>query len=117
YYGFSHSQFHPFEPLMPPDKSWRETFGVGLALALWIYSGYEQLSTVSEEIEQPERNFPRGLAIVVPLAVITFFLPLAAGLAALGNWQAWDTGYIVRAARQVSGPKMETAMIAAAAVC
>jgi hypothetical protein len=60
YYGFSHSQFHPFEPLMPPDKSWREVFGVGLALALWIYSGYEQMSTVSEELEQPKRNFPSG---------------------------------------------------------
>jgi len=25
---------------------------------LWIYSGYEQLSTVTEEIEEPERTFP-----------------------------------------------------------
>jgi amino acid transporter len=115
--GFAHAHFNPFHPLLATGKSWRETFGVGLALALWIYSGYEQLSTVSEEIEQPERNFPLGLAIVVPLAVITFFLPIAAGLAALGNWQAWDTGYIVHAAREVSGPRMETAMFAAAAVC
>jgi amino acid transporter len=115
--GFAHARFNPFHPFLASNKSWRETFGVGLALALWIYSGYEQLSTVSEEIEQPERNFPRGLAIVVPLAVITFFLPIASGLAALGNWQAWDTGYMVQAARQVSGARMETAMFAAAAVC
>ena len=115
--GFAHARFNPFYPLLATNKPWRETFGVGLALALWIYSGYEQLSTVSEEIEQPERNFPRGLAIVVPLAVITFFLPLAAGLTALGNWQVWDTGYIVQAARQVSGPGLEMAMFAAAAVC
>src|SRR5512146_2904149 len=115
--GFAHARVNPFHPLLATGKSWRETFGVGLALALWIYSGYEQLSTVSEEIEQPERNFPRALAIVVPLAVITFFLPIAAGLAALGNWQAWDTGYVVHAARQVSGPGLETLMFAAAAVC
>jgi amino acid transporter len=115
--GFAHARFNPFHPLLATNRSWRETFGLGLALALWIYSGYEQLSTVSEEIEQPERNFPRGLAIVVPLAVITFFLPMAAGLAALGNWQAWDTGYIVQAARLVSGPGLETVMFAAAAVC
>ena len=115
--GFTHARFNPLHPVLATNKPWRETFGVGLALALWIYSGYEQLSTVSEEIEQPERNFPRGLAIVVPLAVITFFLPIAAGLSALGNWQAWETGYIVHAAREVSGPRMETAMFAAAAVC
>src|SRR5581483_10172810 len=86
----------------------------GLALGLWIYSGYEQLSTVSEEIEQPERNFPRALAIVVPLSIITFVLPLAAGLAALGNWEQWQTGYLVHAARLIGGPMLESAMLAAA---
>src|SRR5437868_10080054 len=115
--GFSQARFNPFQPLIPAGRSWHEVFGVGLALALWIYSGYEQLSTVTEEIEAPERNFPRGLAIVVPLAAITFFLPIAAGLTALGNWQDWQTGYIVEAARRVSGPVLETAMFAAAAAC
>ena len=117
YYGFSHSQFHPFEPLMPPDKSWREVFGVGLALALWIYSGYEQMSTVSEELEQPKRNLPRALAIVVPLAIITFFLPTAAALAGVGQWQNWDTGFMVTAARLLGGTRLEVAMLVAALVC
>ena len=30
------------------------------------YEANEQLSTVIEEVEKPTRNFPRGLAIVVP---------------------------------------------------
>src|SRR5713226_5080497 len=79
YLGFSHARFNPFHPLMPPARPWREVYGVGLALALWIYSGYEQVSTVIEEVEDPVRNFPRGLAIVVPLAAISFFFPIAAG--------------------------------------
>jgi amino acid transporter len=115
--ALARTRFHPFVPLLAPGKPWRETFGVGLALALWIYSGYEQLSTVAGEVEQPERNFPRALAIVVPLAIVTFFLPVAAGLAAVGNWQNWQTGYLVMAARQLAGPKLETAMFAAAAAC
>src|SRR2546425_8788000 len=86
YLGFSQARFNPFHPLMPPARPWREVYGVGLALALWIYSGYEQVSTVIEEVDDPVRNFPRGLAIVVPLAAISFFFPIAAGLAALGNW-------------------------------
>jgi amino acid transporter len=83
---------------------------------LWIYSGYEQLSTVMEEVEEPRKNFPRGLAIVVPLAIITFVLPIAAGLAALGDWQAWQTGYMVTAAKQVR-PWLEWPMFAAAVIC
>ncbi len=117
YKGFSQGHFHPFQPMLATGKHWREIFGVGLALALWIYSGYEQMSTVMEEIEHPTRNFPRALALVVPLAILTFFLPIAAGLTALDNWQAWNTGYIVTAARAVGGPWLEALMLAAAAIC
>ncbi len=62
-------QGNPFVPLTPPGKPWREVYGVGLALGLWLYSGYEQLSTITEEVEKPARNFPRGLAIIVPVAI------------------------------------------------
>jgi len=115
--GFSHAHFNPFHPWMPPDRPWREVYGVGLALALWIYSGYEQLSTVIEEVEEPARNFPRGLAIVVPLAAVIYFLPMAAGLAALGNWQEWQTAYLVMAGRLLGGSSMGLAMFAGAALC
>src|SRR5213080_4372179 len=39
--GFAHAQVNPFHPFVPPGKSWHEVYGVGLALALWLYSGYE----------------------------------------------------------------------------
>jgi amino acid transporter len=84
---------------------------------LWIYYGFEQLSTVTEEVQHPTRNFPRALAIVVPLAVVVYFLPVAAGLAALGNWQSWQTGYLVTAAQMVGGRAMEAAMFAGAVIC
>jgi amino acid transporter len=116
YLGFHGAQHNPFQPLTPPGRPWREVYGVGLALALWIYSGYEQLSTVIEEVENPRKNFPRGLAIVVPLAIVTFVLPIAAGLAANGNWQDWQTGYLVTAAKQVR-PWLEWPMFVAAALC
>src|SRR2546427_13137630 len=115
--GFSHAHFNPFHPWMPPGRPWREVYGVGLALALWIYSGYEQLSTVIEEVEEPARNFPRGLAIVVPLAALIYFLPMAAGLAALGNWQEWQTAYLVTAGRLLGGSSMGFSMFAGGAVC
>lgn len=99
--GYHQAHFNPFHPFLPTGRPWREAYGVGLALALWSYSGYEQLSTVIEEVEKPERNFPLGLGIVVPLTVATYVLSLSAGLAALGNWQEWQTGYIVTAARLI----------------
>jgi len=47
---------NPFSPLIPPHQSTFKIFGVGLAIGLWSYSGYEQLSTVAEEVDNPQRN-------------------------------------------------------------
>jgi amino acid transporter len=113
--GLTHAHANPFVPLTPPGKPWREVYGVGLALGLWLYSGYEQLSTITEEVECPERNFPLGLAITIPLAMITFVFPIAAGIANT-DWHQWTSGYIVTAAGIVGGRAMEWAMFAAAMV-
>ncbi|HWR13960.1 MAG TPA: APC family permease [Terriglobales bacterium] len=113
---FTHAQVNPFVPLTPPGKPWRDVYGVGLALGLWLYSGYEQLSTVIEEVERPERNFPRGLALMVPLAMVTFLLPIMGGIAASADWQNWTTGYIVTVARRVGGEPMAIAMFGAAMI-
>jgi len=114
--GYRHAHFNPLQPIFPAGRPWREAYGVGLALALWSYSGYEQLSTVIEEVEKPERNFPLGLGIVVPLTIATYVLTLSAGLAALGNWQEWQTGYMVTAARLIGGAGLGTAMFAASVI-
>ncbi|MBI1750416.1 MAG: APC family permease [Acidobacteria bacterium] len=114
--GFVKMQVNPFVPLTPPGKPWREVYGVGLALALWLYSGYEQLSTITEEVENPPRNFPLGLAIMVPLAMVTFFLPIAAGIGAGADWQKWTTGYLVTVARGVGGEPLAWAMFSAAMI-
>jgi amino acid transporter len=115
--GFRHAQFNPFHPFLPTGTPWQGAFGVGLAIALWSYAGYEQLSTVIEEVENPERNFPIGLAIVVPLAVGIYVITLAAGLTALGNWREWETGYLVTAGRLLGGNVLGTSIFVAAVIC
>jgi amino acid transporter len=115
--GFHHAHFNPFHPFFPDGKPWQQAFGVGLAIALWSYSGYEQLSTVIEEVENPARNFPIGLAIVIPLAIAIYVVTLSAGLAALGNWRDWETGYLVTAGRLIGGNALGTAIFVAAVIC
>jgi amino acid transporter len=108
---------NPFLPLVPPHQSTFKIFGVGLALGLWSYSGYEQLSTVAEEVENPQRNYPRALALVVPLSIAAYFLPTIAGLASAGQWQNWHTGYFSEAAKVIGGPWLGTWMTLGAMVC
>jgi amino acid transporter len=109
-------QHNPFSPLIPPHVPPFQVFGVGLALGLWLYSGYEQLSTVAEEVDNPQRNYPITLALVVPLSIATYFLPTLFSLAALGNWQDWHTGYFSDAAQLIGGKWLGLWMTLAAMV-
>jgi amino acid transporter len=114
--GFAKWKHNPFVPIVPPHQPLFNVFGVGLALGLWLYSGYEQCSTVAEEVENPRRTYPLALAIVVPLSIVVYFLPTLASLAALGNWQDWHTGYFPRAAQLVGGNWLGSWMTVAAMV-
>jgi amino acid transporter len=107
---------NPFLPFIPPHKPVYQVFGVGFALGLWLYAGYEQVSSVAEEVENPQRNYPKALAWVVPLSIATYFLPTICVLAALGGWEQWTTGYFSEAARLIGGPVLGFAITAAAAV-
>jgi amino acid transporter len=114
--GLTRWHHNPFIPFIPPHQPTFKIFGVGLALGLWLYSGYEQLSTVAEEVENPQRSYPRALALVVPLSIAAYFFPTFAGLASAGDWQHWHTGYFSDVARLVGGPCLGTWMTLAAMV-
>jgi len=114
--ALTHWRLNPFHPWVVPNHATFKIFGVGLALGLWLYSGYEQLSTVAEEVEDPQRAYPRALALVVPLSIAAYFLPTLAGLASAGEWQNWRTGFFSDAAKIIGGPWLGTWMTLAAMI-
>ena len=114
--GLAKWHHNPFVPMVPPERPFREVFGVGFALGLWLYSGYEQLSSVAEEVENPQRTFPRALALVVPLSIVTYFLPTLAALVSVDNWQDWKDGYFSIAAEKIGGHWLGSLMTVGAMV-
>jgi amino acid transporter len=107
---------NPLLPFVPPHKPLFQVFGVGFALGLWLYAGYEQVSSVAGEVEHPQRSYPKALAWVVPLSMVTYLLPTACSLAAVGNWEHWHAGYFSDLARVIGGPKLGLVITLAAAV-
>jgi amino acid transporter len=105
---------NPFVPLVPPHQPFFQVFGVGFAFGLWLYAGYEQISSVAEEVENPQRNYPRALAWVVPLSIATYIIPTACVLASVGRWQDWHDGFFSEAAGIIGGPWLGLAMTLAA---
>src|SRR5271155_297627 len=114
--GLAKWHHNPFVPLVPPNQPFSKVFGVGLALVIWGYSGYEQVSSVAEDVENPQRSYPRALALVIPLSIAAYFLPVFAALAALGNWQQWKDGYFSTAALLIGGASLGNLMTVAAMV-
>jgi amino acid transporter len=111
-----HWHYNPVLPFAPPGKPFGSVFGQGLALAMWNYAGYEQLSSVTGEMRNPQKTFVRVLAWNTPMNVLTYVIPTTFALAVLGNWQRWQTGYIVTASRLIGGEVLGAAMLVASLI-
>jgi len=111
-----HWHYNPVLPFTPPGKPFSGVFGKGLALAMWNYAGYEQLSSMTGEMKDAQKTFVRLLAWNTPMNILTYIMPTTFALAALGNWQEWKTDYIVTASRLIGGEWLGAAMLIAAMI-
>jgi len=88
--GFATWQTNPFVPFIPPDQTMLQSVGYGLAIGMWLYSGYESMSTMAGELKDPQ-IIPKATLISVPLIMATYILPTMGGIASLGQWSEWSS--------------------------
>jgi amino acid transporter len=50
----------------------------GVLVAMWNYMGWDNASTVAQEVEKPERTYPKAMVAAVVLVTLTYVLPFAA---------------------------------------
>lgn len=62
-----------YTPVAPPGSFALPAFGLALVSTLWAYDGWADLSFVSGEVRDPQRNIPRAL-ITGTVAVIVIYL-------------------------------------------
>ncbi|WP_027399156.1 APC family permease [Anaerovorax odorimutans] len=89
--GFLNVKMNPFTPFMPPGQDALTSIGAGIAIGIWMYSGYEAMSAISGEVSNP-KVIPKATLIAVPLIAATYILPTAASLASIGQWESWQEG-------------------------
>ena len=90
--------------------------GGGLTVVIWNFSGWENLSVVAAEIENPRRNYARAIAFALPLVTIGYLLPLAVSLSGASSTAAWRLGYFVEIGRNLGGPMLAMALVAGGAI-
>ena len=91
--GFANFNQNPFEPFAAGGNTFLGGLGLTVAIAIWLYSGYESMSTMAGELEKPQL-ITKAIIISLPLVVATYVLPIIAGMAVHGEWEKWspDTG-------------------------
>ena len=101
---------HGSGALLTPLSTTRDLPGA-ISVAMWNYMGWDNASTVAQEVEDPQRNYPRAILGAVLLVGITYFIPLTAvGLAGLDPTQ-FSTGAWTDAARAVLGSGLALAVV------
>lgn len=108
--GIANWQHNPFSPFVVPGKTAVAGFGSAIVLAIWLYSGYDKLSAATEEVENPQHNFPPALFLAATMAMLSYLLPTLAGLAAQGDWEKWSGAYFSTIAGDMGGPWLGHAM-------
>src|SRR6202041_589944 len=75
-----------------------------VSVTLWNYMGWDNASTVAQEVVEPQRNYPRAMLLATGLVALTYVLPVAAvGLAGIPAEQ-FSTGAWADAALELLGP-------------
>lgn len=104
----------PAQPIV--GRSFLAALGGGLTVVIWNFSGWENLSVIAAEIDQPKRNYLRAIAVALPLVALGYLLPLAVSVSGASDSAQWRTGWFAEVGRQLGGPIMETAIAVGGAV-
>jgi amino acid transporter len=83
-----------------------------ISVTMWNYMGWDNASTVAQEVEDPQHNYPRAMLGATALVAFTYILPLlAVALAGLAPGQ-FSTGAWTDAAHILAGPLLALAVVA-----
>lgn len=116
-FGLFKMERNPFEPFKTEGLSFGAAAGAGLFVVMWNYMGWDSLSTIAGEIDQPRRNFPKALAITIPLITLVYLLPTVVSLAVVGTDDVeWTAGAYTAVAEGVAGHWLGVVMNIAALI-
>jgi amino acid transporter len=106
--------FHRFHgvvsPLAPTGISVTTAFAAGLFVIMWNYLGWDSISTISREVKDAPRIFPKALMIGMPLVILFYFLPVFVGLNAVPDISKWTDGSWPTIAGVIGGPTLRIAI-------
>ena len=84
-----------------------------IPITLWNYMGWDNASTIAQEVENPQRNYPRAMFASALSVMAVYMLPLLAVWAVGIPADRFSTGAWVDAATLVAGPALALCVVLA----
>lgn len=92
------------------------SFSTAILVAMWNYMGWDNATTIANEVEDPQRNYPRMILLAVTMIMLTYAIPISAVAWAGIPATRFSTGAWVDAARMLGGPLLATAVVVAGVI-
>ena len=89
--GIANWHHNPFHPILLSGNSLVGGVGLALSVGIWMYSGFESLSTMAGEMKDPGRVIPKALMITLPIVIAFYVGSTMGGLAMVGRFNQWST--------------------------
>lgn len=87
-----------------------------ILVALWNYMGWDNASTVAQEVDDPQRNYPRAMLLTTVIVGLSYIIPLAAVAFAGLDVSQFSTGSWADAATRLAGPWLGIAIVVGGAL-
>jgi amino acid transporter len=94
----------PWRPFAVEGQGLWSGLGLGLAVTMWNYSGWDNPSTCLGETRAPERAYRRAVLASLPLISLGYLLPVGLALSATSGWSEWQTGHLPAVGAALGGP-------------
>lgn len=91
-------------------------FAGAVLVAVWNYMGWDNASTIAQEVENPQRNYPRAMFGAVALVMAVYLLPIVSVWLAGLSPERFSTGAWVDAAGVYGGAALAIAVVIAGAI-
>jgi amino acid transporter len=98
----------PSQPLYGPG--FLGALGAGLTIVIWNFGGWENLSVVAGELDDPKRNYLRAIAVALPMVVAGYILPLMVTVSGATNTSQWKMGWFSHEGYRLGGPLLGGAL-------
>jgi amino acid transporter len=88
-------------------------FNTAILVAMWNYMGWDNATTIANEVDNPQRNYPRVILLAACMVMLTYLIPVAAVAWAGIPSSRFTTGAWVDAAGILGGPMLAFTVVLA----